>query len=266
VSARPSIPADFGHRFRPAVLHSAATGEAVKVAWVLLDWAYTHKSTVVETSRRDLAEATGLTERSVRRALANLAGLGLVALEESGGGRSRPAVWRLLDPAESGAMRATFRADTGANTGALTGANTGALTGAPARQASLSKSYSPLPGDRALTRAPADGAGEVDAQDRSAGGVQALVAHYCDLLAADGVPRVDDLVRHVAKWVKRLVDQGVPDATIRRALELMYERDLHPSTLPTLIPEASRGPRRRGREPLADRMLRDLRRDLGAPQ
>jgi hypothetical protein len=75
------------------------------------------------------------------------------------------------------------------------------------------------------------------------------------LLARDGVPRSSDQVGHVAKRVKTLVRDGVPDQTIRRALELMHERDLNPSVLPSLIAEATRGPRR-DREHVADVLLR----------
>jgi hypothetical protein len=62
--------------------------------------------------------------------------------------------------------------------------------------------------------------------------------------------------------VKELADDGVPAHTIRRALELMHERRLNPSTLPSLIPEAHAGPGRHGREHVADRMMRELERDL----
>jgi hypothetical protein len=88
--------------------------------------------------------------------------------------------------------------------------------------------------------------------------VQSLVGFYCDLLKADGVPRSDDQVGHVAKRVRKLVDDGVPAQTITEALRLMHEKQLNPSTLPSLITEATLGPRRDNEHP-ADRMARVLR-------
>jgi hypothetical protein len=101
----------------------------------------------------------------------------------------------------------------------------------------------------ALARAPAtEVVTSANAQD--------LVAYYCDLLAGDGVPRSSDQVGHVARRVKRLVDDGVPAGVIRRALELMHERRQNPATLPSFVTEATLGPRRDWEHPV-DRQFRE---------
>lgn len=88
--------------------------------------------------------------------------------------------------------------------------------------------------------------GEVDSvpteRTRSVvGGSQALVAGYCDLLTEVGAPAPKRLVGMVAKQVGELVQEGIDPGVIRRALVLMLQRQLHPSTLATLVPEAAAG-------------------------
>jgi Helix-turn-helix domain len=88
---------------------------------------------------------------------------------------------------------------------------------------------------------------------------QALVAGYVDLLKASGSPAPRRLVGQVAHQVGELVSEGVPAETIERALRIMLERRLNPSTLPSLIPEAAAGPARRrrsGREHVVDELFR----------
>jgi hypothetical protein len=238
VSERPPIPNDFGHRWRHAVLHSAATNEDARVAWVLLDSAYTHKSTVVNASRRELAYATGLDERSVRRALANLVGLGFLALEERGTSKASASVWRLLEP---GAIRAGLERQPGAEPGAEPGA---------IRAHDLpSPSPSPNSANRALARAPAN---DVDVPI-----TQALVAFYIDTWRAEGVEPPRRLVGQTAREIGKLVDEGYTSETIAEALRLMIAaRITSPTALPKFILEAQAGPRR-DREHPVDRNFRE---------
>lgn len=72
-------------------------------------------------------------------------------------------------------------------------------------------------------------------------GAQDIVAGYCDVMTASGSPVPRRLVGMVAKQVGELVRDGIEPDVIRRSLGLMIERGLHPSTLPTLVPEAARG-------------------------
>lgn len=75
---------------------------------------------------------------------------------------------------------------------------------------------------------------------------QALVGGYVDQVGGV-VPR--RVIGMVAKQVGDLLKEGIDPPVIERALVLLNERKLHPSTLATLIPEAANGkkhPRRYG--------------------
>lgn len=75
---------------------------------------------------------------------------------------------------------------------------------------------------------------------------QTIVAHYVNLQHDAGAPTPRRLVGLVAKEVGDLLGEGIPPRIVRRAVELLVERpQLGPSVLPTLIPEAARGPGRR---------------------
>lgn len=90
---------------------------------------------------------------------------------------------------------------------------------------------------------------------------QELVAGYVDLLRANGSPAPRRLVGQVAKQVGELAREGIPGELIRRALELLFERRLNPAVLPSLIPEASAGPR--AGEHIADRLYRQSLEEAG---
>jgi hypothetical protein len=76
---------------------------------------------------------------------------------------------------------------------------------------------------------------------------QALVAYYVDASREIGVDPPRKVVGHVAKEVAKLLDEGQPPLLVSRALALLIERRLNPSTLPSLILEAGAGPARRRR-------------------
>jgi hypothetical protein len=90
---------------------------------------------------------------------------------------------------------------------------------------------------------------------------QELVRRYVDRLRAEGIPVPRKQVGHVAGMVGELARDGVPAETIERALELMHERRLHPSTLASLVIEAAAGPG--SREHPADQLYDQLRHKLG---
>jgi hypothetical protein len=89
-------------------------------------------------------------------------------------------------------------------------------------------------------------------------GAQQLVAYYVDLLTEIGSPAPARLKGQVARQVGELLGEGIPGEVVGAALRLLVEKRLNPSSLPSLIPEAAAGPGRRGREHIADRMLRKL--------
>lgn len=74
-------------------------------------------------------------------------------------------------------------------------------------------------------------------------GANDLVAGYVDAVRAQGVVAPRRVVGMVAKGVGELISEGVDPAVVERALALLIERRLHPSTLPTLVLEAAAGPR-----------------------
>jgi hypothetical protein len=74
---------------------------------------------------------------------------------------------------------------------------------------------------------------------------QALVAYYVDLQRELGVEPPKRLRGQTAGQVGELLREGQPAQVVARALELLVERRLHPSTLPSLIPEAIAGPGKR---------------------
>jgi predicted DNA-binding transcriptional regulator AlpA len=87
---------------------------------------------------------------------------------------------------------------------------------------------------------------------------QTVVAHYVDLLAAEGSPAPKRLVGQVARQVGELAKEGIEEALLERAVEILVERRLNPATLPSLILEAAAGPGRRPtREHEVDRRVRD---------
>jgi hypothetical protein len=87
---------------------------------------------------------------------------------------------------------------------------------------------------------------------------QALVAYYVDLQRELGVDPPKRLIGQTARQVGELLREGQPAQVVARALELLVERRLHPSTLPSLIPEAIAGPGKRAeREHPVDALVRE---------
>jgi hypothetical protein len=86
-------------------------------------------------------------------------------------------------------------------------------------------------------------------------GARDLVAFYVDRVEELGSPAPRRLVGQVARQVKELLGERIPSPVVARALDLRVERRLHPSVLPTLVPEAAGGPRR-DREDVAARLRR----------
>ena len=87
---------------------------------------------------------------------------------------------------------------------------------------------------------------------------QALVAHYVDRWNAAGVDPVPSaLIGKAAGIIKRLVDDGVAEATIVRAIDLLVERGKDPALLPSFVPEAVTGTSRSGYEHPVDRRFRE---------
>lgn len=74
---------------------------------------------------------------------------------------------------------------------------------------------------------------------------QALVGEYVDAVRAIGAIPPRQVIGQVARGVKALIDDGFDAEAIRRALALLVERRLHPSTLPSLMIEAQAGGRSR---------------------
>ena len=73
-----------------------------------------------------------------------------------------------------------------------------------------------------------------------------------------GVDPPKRLIGQVAGHVGELLREGQPPAVVAAALRLLIERRLHPSTLPSLIPEAFAGPGAAARrEHAVDKVVRE---------
>jgi hypothetical protein len=80
-------------------------------------------------------------------------------------------------------------------------------------------------------------------RDTSRTPTQALVAGFVDYhRAVTGVPPARSVVGQIARHVGELARQYDDADLIAVALELLVDKRLHPSTLPTLIGEAAAGP------------------------
>lgn len=111
---------------------------------------------------------------------------------------------------------------------------------------------------RADARAPAEPGREIHLAQPKAN-PQALVARYVDLARELDIRVPRRVVGQVAQQVGQLAGEGYPAATIERALVLMLERRLHPSTLQSLMVEAQAGPARPRRpEHVVDRLARHV--------
>jgi hypothetical protein len=208
------------------------------------------------TTNGFLAGSLGISERTVRRGLQALRDDGLLDYED----HERVAVFTvrtadrlrtLLKPLESAPVSAPVSASA---------ADTPSSTEAPEAASQAGMSAAPSGDSRARARRPRsrsrkDPSGELT----PAAPAQKLIAGYVDRLRANGIPVPRRLVGQVAHQVGELVRDGVPAETIARALDLMHERRLNPSTLASLIPEAAAGPGTR--EHPADQLLREVLED-----
>jgi hypothetical protein len=88
----------FGGAYRQAVFERVTSTAGTRLAWVLLDVAYTHKSPTVTLGYRLLRDLTGLDGRSLERARNDLETAGLLTHESQGAGRGARTQWTLLLP------------------------------------------------------------------------------------------------------------------------------------------------------------------------
>jgi hypothetical protein len=164
-----------------------------------------------------LADAMGCSDRTARRARQELVRAGFLVLDERAG--HAPDV-RLALPTPAHLSGGT--PDT-----------------TPAKSAPETEGLEVLTSGGALARRATDHSrGEEEGAD-----ARRLVAGYVNRLRSNGSPVPKRLVGQVAKQVGELVRDEVPAETIERALALLLERRLNPSTLPSLVPEAATGPR-----------------------
>jgi hypothetical protein len=124
------IPNGFGAAYRHAVFVARPTIPVVRLAWVLVDEAYTARSTRVEVSERELRHLTTLSGRSLGRARDWLCERGLLEREVTGSGRGSRTFYTLLGPQETPAPERSF---SGGETPAETSAEMPAEMPAPER-------------------------------------------------------------------------------------------------------------------------------------
>jgi hypothetical protein len=87
--------------------------------------------------------------------------------------------------------------------------------------------------------------------------VQALTGFFVDYCREHGAEPARDDVGHVARQLKRLAAQGFNDWQLRDVLRLLVDRNLSPSTLPSLMREVQLGPRQPTEHP-TDQLVRGL--------
>jgi hypothetical protein len=247
VTERPPIPNDFGLKWRAALFDARAPAEPMRMAWVLLDQGYTHGSTVIDITRRTVSrECRFTTPWSFQRARDWLLEHGFLVVLVTGRSKATASVWELRQPDAD--ERHVGQGERDAQRDAEPDAQRDAEPDAVERQRS-SRSLSPRPRGRALARAPAN---DVDVPN-----APALVAFYIDTCRAEKIEPPKRLIGQVARQVGELVGEGYPARTIAEALRLMIAARTNPSTLPSFIPEAQAGPRRR-HEHVADVVLRTV--------
>jgi hypothetical protein len=165
-----------------------------------------------------LAWWMGTSERVARRGRRELVEVGLLVLDERSGRTSRA---RLVLPTPAGEA------------------------GVPLHE----PLHEPLPerqdgtrGTRGTSTSPTarpSSARAQEGEDERAPGAQKLVADYVAMAQANGTTKVPKrLIGQVANEVGQLVAEGIAPETIRAALKLLVAGHKHPSTLPSLIPEA----------------------------
>ena len=71
---------------------------------------------------------------------------------------------------------------------------------------------------------------------------QTILGAYVDESRKLGVDPPDRVKGHIAREVKKLLDEGQDGLVVRKAVMLLVERRMNPSVLPSLILEAAAGP------------------------
>jgi hypothetical protein len=198
---------------------------------------YANTDGVAWPSLASLAARMGVTsERTVQRGLADLEGAGLIVIERSVGSVNR---YRLTLPNPRLQCQ-----------------------GSGARTPDSSVGRPPTEPPSRLSHEPEEPGKEPVRPSVVRANAQKLVAYFVKEQEAAGVSPVPrDLTGKAALFVGRLIEDGVAEETIARAIELVVERRLDPSSLPSLVPEAQVGPGSRNRrsEHVADRLLRPSR-------
>ena len=82
---------------------------------------------------------------------------------------------------------------------------------------------------------PERSAGDADAS------AQTLIGEWIDHCTTRPPSRV---IGQLSKEVKTLLDDGIPYATVRRGLVSWHEKNLHPSTLASVVHETTKAPKR----------------------
>lgn len=130
------IPDGFGRQYRRALFALMTRRRAIVLGFVLLDEAYTYKTTTIEAGQRYLAGETLLDRRDLRLARDDLVAADLLEYHSEGVGRKARSRWTLLIPENvergkrhprlvGGSVTPTDAADTGGDTGVETGISAG---------------------------------------------------------------------------------------------------------------------------------------------
>ena len=192
-------------------------------------------------SIRYLSETTEIPERTIKRKIAWLIDAGWLSVRKSRakGGQWGHNVYQVCLPDLPGDTVAHGASDRGPREVTTVGQSL-------AQEPSVESSPS---GGRALARTRTDAG--------------TLTAHFVDeyrLAAGQDPPK--RTVKQLASEAKKLLDEGADSETVKRAVSLMIEKRLSPSTLPSMMLEAAAGPRRTrrfARGVTADEMLTKAR-------
>ncbi len=75
-------------------------------------------------------------------------------------------------------------------------------------------------------------------------GAQELTSYYVDSVRALGTEAPKETIGMVASKAKKMLEDGVSSEIVKRCIDLLVEKRLHPNTLPSLVVEAAAGPRK----------------------
>jgi hypothetical protein len=207
----------------------------------------------------NIAEGINASRRQAQRGLSELTRAGWLEVIVRGDGRGHATVYRLAEPPVKGAPVSRFTAVESTKT-VTKPTPKERVKGAPVSPQPENQNRQP---EKGVALARASAANPSPARPKAS--TQQLVAHYVDLQRANGVPDSRDLVGKAARFIGRLVADGVPQALIARAIEIAVERRLDPSLIASCLQEAAAGPPRPRNEHVADRLARhnaDYRRRL----